>query len=86
MIPEGRGAKVRLIHRHVVVAQQLTPTGRKAKGLSKPATPLFALAKTATLRKRIKGQGLLDEIMKNFPSDFVHALMGELAVDQREGG
>lgn len=64
----------------------LTPTGRKAKGLSKPPTPLFALAKTATLRKRIKGQALLDEIMKNFPSDFVHALMGELAVDQREGG
>lgn len=64
----------------------LTPTGRKVKALANSPTPLFALAKTATLRKRIKGQALLDEIMKNFPSDFVHALMGELAVDQKEGG
>ncbi|TAJ54054.1 MAG: hypothetical protein EPO54_01330 [Brevundimonas sp.] len=61
----------------------LTPTGRAAKNQAKAATPLFALAKTATLRKRIRGQALLDEILKNFPSDFVHALMGELAVAQR---
>lgn len=64
----------------------LTPTGRSAKGRSKPPTPLFALAKMANLRKRIKGYALVDEIAKNFSSDFVHALMGELAVDQKEGG
>lgn len=64
----------------------LTPTGRAAKNQAKAATPLFALAKTATLRKRIRGQALLDEILKNFPSDFVHALMGELAVAQRGDG
>ena len=64
----------------------LTPTGRAAKNQAKAATPLFALAKTATLRKRIRGQVLLDEILKNFPSDFVHALMGELAVAQRGDG
>ena len=61
----------------------LTPTGRAAKNQQKAATPLFALAKTATLKKRIKGQALLNEILANFPNDFVHALMGELTVEQR---
>ena len=61
----------------------VTPTGRDAKNQQKAATPLFALAKTATLKKRIKGQALLAEILSNFPSDFVHALMGELTVEQR---
>ena len=60
----------------------LTKTGLDSKNQRK-ATPLFALAKTATLRRRIRGQALLTEILNNFPDDFVHALMGELAVDQR---
>lgn len=63
----------------------LTPTGRAAKGQQKAATPLFALAKTATLKKRIKGKALLDEILSNFPNDFVHALAGEMTVMQRDG-
>lgn len=66
--------------------RSVTPTGRDAKNQSRKATPLFALAKTATLRRRIKGQALLDEILANFPSDFVHALMGELSVEQRGDG
>lgn len=63
----------------------LTATGRNAKNQSSAATPLFALAKTATLSRRIKGRALLDEIMNGFPGDFVHALVGEMSVVQREG-
>ena len=64
----------------------LTPTGREAKNQSRAATPLFALAKMATLRKRIRGRALLIEIMNNYPSDFVHALMGEMAASNRSDG
>lgn len=63
----------------------LTRTGRDAKNQQARATPLFALAKTATLRKRIKGRALLDEILQGFPADFAHALAGEMTVSQREG-
>lgn len=64
----------------------LTPSGRDAKNQTRAPTPLFALAKTATLRKRIRGQALVNEILSNFPDDFTHALMGELAVAQRGDG
>lgn len=64
----------------------LTPTGRAAKNQDRAATPLFALAKVATLRKRIRGRALLAEIMNNFPGDFVHALMGEMTTSQRSDG
>lgn len=62
----------------------LTATGRNAKNQSAAPTPLFALAKTATLGRRIKGRALLDEILNGFPGDFVHALAGEMSVMQRE--
>lgn len=58
----------------------LTPTGRAARNQARAATPLFALAKMATLRKRLKGRALVDEILAAFPNDFPHALAGELAV------
>ncbi|HZV85409.1 MAG TPA: DUF6441 family protein [Brevundimonas sp.] len=64
----------------------LTPTGRQAKNQARAATPLFALAKVATLNKRIRGRALLAEIMNNFPSDFVHALTGEMAGSKRSDG
>lgn len=64
----------------------LTPSGRAAKKQSQKATPLFALAKTATLRRRIRGRALLTEIMNNYPSDFVQALMGEMSASQRSDG
>ena len=35
-----------------------------------PAMVLFALSKIATLRKRIRGRALLQEILSNFPGDF----------------
>jgi hypothetical protein len=56
----------------------LTRTGREAKNQARKATPLFILTRTATLRRRIKGRALLDEIRRNFPGDFAHALSGEL--------
>ena len=61
----------------------LTPTGKMAKVQTRAATPLFALTKLATLKKRIKGRALLTEIMAGFDGDFVHALMGELATENR---
>ncbi|WP_332657358.1 DUF6441 family protein [Brevundimonas sp.] len=63
----------------------LTRTGREAKNQNRAPTPIFALTKTATLRRRIKGRQILDEIAKNFPSDFVHALAGELSPENRDG-
>lgn len=62
----------------------LTRTGREAKQQQRPATPIFALTKTATLRRRIKGRAILDEIANNFQSDFVHALAGELSAENRD--
>lgn len=63
----------------------LTRTGREAKAQQRPATPIFALTKTATLRRRIRGRQILDEIANNFQSDFVHALAGELSAENRDG-
>lgn len=63
----------------------LTRTGREAKNQQRAPTPVFALTKTSTLRRRIKGRQILDEIEKNFPSDFVHALAGELLPENRDG-
>ena len=60
----------------------LTPTGREAKNQNRAATVLFSLTKTATLKKRIKGRALLDEILQHFPGDFAHALAGELATQE----
>lgn len=57
----------------------LTPTGLDAKNQRRPATVLFALSKVATLRKRIRGRALLQEILSNFPGDFAQAVAGELA-------
>lgn len=59
----------------------LTPTGRDARNQNRAATVLFTLSKTATLKKRIKGRALLDEIRSHFPSDFAQALAGELATE-----
>lgn len=56
----------------------LTRTGREAKNQARRATPLFVLTKTATLRRRIKGRAILEEIQRNFPGDFAQALAGEL--------
>lgn len=67
-------------------ARTLTPTGRDAKNQSRAATPLFALTKTANLKKRIRGQALLEEIKANYSGDFIHALKGELTIDQRGEG
>lgn len=61
----------------------LTKTGKEAKNQARAATPVFALTKTATLKKRIKGRALVEEILSGFPSDFAHALAGELAVMER---
>lgn len=60
----------------------LTRTGRAARVQRKP-TPIFALTKSATLRRRLKGRALLAEIERNFPDDFAHALLGELHMDNR---
>lgn len=57
----------------------LTPTGLDARNQSRAATVLFVLTPTATLKKRIKGRALLEEIRSHFPSDFGHAVAGELA-------
>lgn len=62
----------------------LTRTGKEAKNQRRAATPIFALTKTATLRRRIKGRQILDEIANNFPADFVHALAGELSAENRD--
>lgn len=57
----------------------LTRTGLVARNQRRAATPIFALSRQATLRRRIKGRALLDEIQRNFPGDFTNALAGELA-------
>lgn len=57
----------------------LTPGGKASKHQNRDATVLFALTKVATLRRRIKGRALLDEILRNFPDDFARALLDELA-------
>lgn len=69
----------------LIPANQLTLTksGLVAGNQSRSATPVFALSKTATLRRRIKGRALLDEIERNFPNDFVQALAGELSANNR---
>lgn len=69
----------------LVAANQVTLTGsgREAKNQQKAATPIFYLTRTATLRRRIKGRAILDEIGRNFSSDFVQALAGELAPQNR---
>lgn len=64
----------------------LTPTGKAAKNQNRSATVLFALTKTATLRKRVRGRALLEEIASHFPGDFAQALAGELAPDNRSDG
>lgn len=61
----------------------LTRTGREAKNQARRATPLFVLTKTATLRRRIKGRAILEEIQRNFPGDFAQALAGELPASLR---
>ena len=61
----------------------LTPTGKMSRTQSRPATPVFALTKVATLRRRIKGRQILDEIAANFGPDFIHALAGELPPENR---
>lgn len=64
----------------------LTRTGREAKNQNRKPTPVFALTKVATLRKRIRGRALLDEIRNMFPADFAQALAGELSAANRNEG
>lgn len=59
----------------------LTPTGREARNQARAATVLFSFSKTATLKKRIKGRALLEEIRSHFPADFAQAVAGELATE-----
>lgn len=69
----------------LVAANQLTltKTGKEAKSQRKAATPVFALTKQATLRRRIKGRAILGEIERNFSSDFINALAGELSIENK---
>lgn len=61
----------------------LTRTGRDAKNQNRRATVLFVLAKSATLKKRLQGRALLEQILKAFPGDFVAGLAAELPPDLR---
>ena len=61
----------------------LTSTGKAAKNQARAATPLFALVKIATLKKRIQGRALLQEIERGFPADFARALAGALPPENR---
>lgn len=61
----------------------LTPTGRLAKRQHGRGTPLFALVKQATLKKRIRGRAVLNEIAASFEGDFARALMAELPAAYR---
>lgn len=63
--------------------QTLTPTGRAAKNQSRAATVLFALTKTATLKKRVQGRALLEQIERGFPAGFASALAAALPADMR---
>lgn len=65
---------------------RLTGGGREAKSQRGQATPIFALAPMATLRPRIKGRRLIEEIERNFGPDFIHALQGELHPSNRGEG
>lgn len=55
----------------------LTRGGREAKRQSKP-TALFVLVKAASLKKRIKGLGLLEDLKGRFASDFAAAVARNL--------
>ena len=61
----------------------LTPTGRLAKNQNRAATVLFALTKTATLKKRVEGRALLEKIEAGFPNGFAQALVSLLPADLR---
>lgn len=65
---------------------RLTRAGRAARSQAGQATPIFALAPMATLRPRIKGHRLIEEIERNFGPDFIHALQGELHPSNRGEG
>lgn len=53
---------------------RLTRTGRMARSQSGGATVLFALVKQATLRRRIRGTALVEDIKRSFERDFASAL------------
>ncbi len=60
-------------------------SGRRLKRQTRP-TPFFALVREATLKKRIKGLSLLDDIAKSFPGQFDAAVAIELQrVGQTDG-
>ncbi|WGM45239.1 hypothetical protein KOAAANKH_00100 [Brevundimonas sp. NIBR10] len=61
----------------------LTPTGRLARNQNRRATVLFALTKTATLKKRVEGRALLEKIEAGFPGGFAQALTTLLPADLR---
>jgi len=67
----------------VAAGRKLTPTGRDAKRQDGKSTPLFALVKQATLKKRIRGRAVLNEIAASFEGDFARALMAELPAAYR---
>lgn len=69
----------------VIVADsglRVTRTGREAKSQRGQATPLFALVRQATLKRRIRGQAVLDEIRDSFPGEFVALLAQELGPEE----
>lgn len=67
----------------VAVSLRLTPTGRSAKRQDGTATPLFVLARQATLKPRLRGMALVQEIERAFPNDFIRELAAALPPENR---
>lgn len=62
---------------------RLTPTGRTAKRQEGGGTPIFALVRQATIKPRIRGMALVEEIERSFPADFLRQLTGALPAENR---
>jgi Family of unknown function (DUF6441) len=58
---------------------RLTPRGRLAKRQTGANTVLFVLVKQATLRPRIKGRAMLDEIAARAPGEITSEVASQLA-------
>lgn len=66
-----------------VPGRRFTPTGRDSKAKGSGVTPLFALVRQASLKQRIKGLALLDQLKSSWLSDFTSTLATLLPAGNR---
>lgn len=64
-------------------SRRLTKSGQQSKSKNGPGTPLFALTRDATLKPRIKGRRVLEEIAESFGVEFPRELAALLAPEDR---